>query len=503
MPYVNDSVLLSYAENQQLLNLLPIPVAVLKGELLTIGFANEAMFDFWKRDQAIPTLGLPLVIAFPMIDAVILAQLQQVFHTGESFKDQQVLMRFKSQSGELFSRFIDYTFHATISEHGLVNGILVSIQDVSDQVFSKQLLQDTSRKLEVSKYELASSKEECFMLSKIAKLGTWKLCCEHKVLSFSERGAILHGFSAGQVSLNTVLELIQEDYRDSVAQILEEFMELEKSFKIEYPIRPVNSVQTLWFRLTGWVVRDLSGGLVLFRGIVMDITSQKLELTRKSEFIGMASHELKTPLTSLTGLLQLLGRKVKVNKDDNLDQMMVLAMSQVRKMTGMVNGFVSISRLESDNFILELSDFDLQELLLEHLNEVRLSAALHTFVFNGIQPIILRADRLKIGILVANLLANAIKYTPAYKTITISCFEESGYVQVSVTDQGCGIADIDKSRIFELFSQIENSKIKNAAGFGIGLYLCAEIVSAHQGEIWMEDNEHNGCVFHFKLPTSF
>jgi two-component system sensor histidine kinase VicK len=501
MPNVDDRVLLSYAENEQVLNLLPIPIAVLKGDLSIINFANDAMFELWKRDRSVATIGLPLTTAFPETSASFLAQIHQVFKTGNSYKDEEVLLTLNDSSGKSYSIFIDYTYKAIFAENGEIIGILVTAQDVTHKVAAKQLLKVTTQQLKDSNHALASSNEECLMAIETAKLGTWKLSADRSALSFSERGAEIYGLAEAQVSLSSALDLVREDYRESVAQTLQEVMDSGEMFELEYPIKPLNSGEDRWVRLTGRVIMDVQGQSTILKGTLMDITWQKMELIRKDEFIGMASHELKTPLTSLNGLLQLLSRRPELKADTSLAEMMGLALSQIRKMTSMINSFVNISRLEAGKFDLDLTDFDLGELVTEHLNEVRVTAPRLQFVQQGCKTLKVRADRVKIGVLLANLVANAVKFTPLGKSITVSCFQKPGYVEVSVMDQGCGIAEKDRHKVFERFSQIENPHVKNSAGFGIGLFLCSEIIRRHHGKIWLEDSKGTGCDFHFRLPV--
>jgi two-component system sensor histidine kinase VicK len=501
MPNVSDSVLLSYAENEQVLNLLPIPIAVLKGDLFVISFANDAMFEFWKRDRSVATIGLPLITAFPETNVSFLMQIQQVFQTGVSYKDEEVVLTLNDGSGKSYSIFIDYSYQAIRAENGEITGILVTAQDVSHKVSAKQLLQDTTRQLEDSNHALTSSNEECLMAIETAKLGTWKLSAEDRALSFSKRGAEIYGLAEEQVSLSSVIALVRGDYRESVEQTLKEVMDTGEMFELEYPIKPLNSDEERWIRLTGRVMMDLQGHSTILKGTLMDITGQKMELIRKNDFIAMASHELKTPLTSLNGLLQLMNRRPELTEDKTLTDMMVLALSQIRKMTRMINSFVNISRLEAGKFDLDLTDFDLGELVTEYLDEVRVTAPRHEFIQQGCQKLKVSADRAKIGVLLNNLVTNAVKFTPAGKSITVSCFQKPGYVEVSVMDQGCGIAEKDRHKVFERFSQIENPHVKNSSGFGIGLFLCSEIIKAHQGKIWLEDSEGIGCDFHFRLPV--
>lgn len=502
MPNMNDSILLSYSENQQVLNLLPVPVLVLKGDLFIIEFANDAMFDFWRRNRSVKTIGLPLTAAFPETDTSFLTQLKHVFETGESFKNEEILLALNDGSGKSYTMFIDYIYQPIFFENGKISGILVTAQDVTHKVSARKLLQETAEQLKNANHALACSNEECLMAIETAQLGTWKLSADRNELSFSKRSAEIYGLNESLASLSLILSLTREDYLESTRNALKGALDTGKPVDLEYPIKPENTTDERWVRLTGRVVTDLQGHPSMLSGTLMDITGQKMELIRKNDFIAMASHEFKTPLTSLKGLLQLLSKRTEFKTDGIVEDMMGMALSQVRKLTRMINSFVNISRLESGKFELELSSFDIGELVSELLDEVRVTAPRHQFIQEGCETLVIEADRNKIEVLLTNLIANAIKYTPTGKSITVSCFQEQDKAELRITDEGCGIAEKDKSQIFERFSRIENPHIKNSAGFGIGLFLCAQIVRYHHGEIWLEKNDATGCAFHIKIPVS-
>lgn len=291
-----------------------------------------------------------------------------MFQTGLSYKDEEVVLTLNDGSGKSYSIFIDYSYQAIRAENGAITGVLVTAQDVSHKVSAKQLLQDTTRQLKDSNHALASSNEECLMAIETAQLGTWKLSVEGRALSFSTRGAEIYGLAEEQVPLSSALALVREDYRETVERSLKEVMDTGEMFELEYPIRLLNSDQDRWVRLTGRVMMDIQGHATILKGTLMDITGQKMELIRKNDFIAMASHELKTPLTSLNGLLQLINRKPELKVDNRLVEMMTLALSQIRKMTGMINSFVNISRLEAGKFDLVLTFIFACLLLCQWLN---------------------------------------------------------------------------------------------------------------------------------------
>jgi len=241
------------------------------------------------------------------------------------------------------------------------------------------------------------------------------------------------------------------------------------------------------------------------------VTQQRLEKEleagkqvqrQKDDFIGMASHELKTPLTSLSAILQVAGLKLKNSPDTFLSDAMSKAQLQVKRMTGMINGFLNISRLESGKIVIEKQPFDLKGLLEEMIVEIGLTAPTHEINLRNCPSISVSADREKIGYVITNLLSNAVKYAPKSKQIEVGCRHTDGLVEISVKDEGIGVSSSDLEKLFDRYYRVVSSNTKHIAGFGIGLYLSADIVKQHGGTIWAESKLCKGSTFCFTLPLS-
>lgn len=234
--------------------------------------------------------------------------------------------------------------------------------------------------------------------------------------------------------------------------------------------------------------------------IARDITEKKLDETRKGDFIGMVSHELKTPLTSLSAIVQVANLKLKNSEDKFLIGAIEKAGQQVKRMTNMINGFLNISRLESGKIHIDKQPLDIGELIADMISEASLTANTDLIRFDRCPPITVTADRDKIGSVISNLLSNAIKYSPKGAPIEISCAAGDGQVTVSVKDEGLGIRAQDLDKIFDRYYRVEADHTRHIAGFGIGLYLSSEIIERHGGKIWAESEPGKGSIFHFRLP---
>lgn len=358
------------------------------------------------------------------------------------------------------------------------------------------ILQDVTDLLLAGK-KLERAEEMLRLSVEAARLGTWHVDFKSFSFAFSDYGRELFGFTPAQeLSYKDVLMKVPEEYQNKIVETIRK----SDNHTIEFPLTARQGGKGRWLRSMGKLYRDEYGNASHFAGIIMDVTEQKLDEQRKNDFIGMVSHELKTPLTSLKAYIQMLQARARKHEDVFAADALVKADNQIIKMTTMINSFLNISRLESGKLSLNKRQFDLNDLLREIILDTSLLIASHHInLFCG-ESLIVYADYDKIGQVVTNLLSNAIKYSPKNELIEVRCELDGNMARVSVCDHGMGIPAEHMDKLFERFYRIENQNTQNISGFGIGLYLCAEIIRRHDGQIWAESELGKGSVFFFNLP---
>lgn len=343
---------------------------------------------------------------------------------------------------------------------------------------------------------------------KSAKLAAIVQSSDDAIISKTPEGVItswnvaaerMFGYTSDEMIGQTIYKIIPPDRQDEEPRIL---ARLKKGERVEHfeTIRLNKNGGLLDISLTISPIRDTNGNIIGLSKIARDITEKKQEEQRKNDFIGMVSHELKTPLTSLSAIIQVGTSKLRHNQDEFLSGAMENANRQVRKMTSMINGFLNISRLESGQLFVEKESFGLGQLLQENLDEIRLTVNSHSFSLTGCDDIAVNADRDKISSVISNLISNAVKYSPKGKLIDVDCKIDGKTVVVSIKDEGIGIKPPDIHRIFDRYYRVENKHLRHVSGFGIGLYLSAEIIKRHNGKIWVESESGKGSTFFFSLP---
>ncbi|MEO3406946.1 PAS domain S-box protein [Mucilaginibacter sp. CAU 1740] len=321
------------------------------------------------------------------------------------------------------------------------------------------------------------------------------------ITSWNSGAERMYGYSEEEMIGESILKLVPEDRHEEEPELIDRLRNGERIQHFE-TIRLRRDGSTLDVSLTVSPVRDAEGNLTGISKIARDISEQKRDEMRKNDFIGMVSHELKTPLTSLTAMIQMLSIKLQSNEDPFVPSALDKSNLQIRKMTSMINGFLNMSRLESGKIVIEKTLFRLDELIGEMVNETKLTVADRIFQLGDSAGLEITADRDKIGSVISNLLSNAVKYSSKGKQISISWGIEANNTKVSISDEGIGIKADDLNKLFERYYRVSNEQTRHISGFGIGLYLSAEIITLHNGRLWAESEPGEGSTFHFTLPLS-
>lgn len=246
-------------------------------------------------------------------------------------------------------------------------------------------------------------------------------------------------------------------------------------------------------------LRNEAGDIILWVGTATDIEDQKREMDKKDEFIGIASHELKTPLTSLKGYLQLVASYKREEIPPVVKQYVAKANSSLNKLQRLVNDLLDVSKIQAGRLEYAMNQLDIAGLLkacIENAEHIYPDFNFHnqansSFIING------NSERLEQ--VVMNLVNNAVKYSPGNNDITIATEQRGNMVRISVIDDGIGLSAEQQEKIFERFYRVEDKKF-TASGLGMGLYISNEIVSAHNGDIGVESQLGKGSTFYFDLP---
>lgn len=240
-----------------------------------------------------------------------------------------------------------------------------------------------------------------------------------------------------------------------------------------------------------------NGAIVKWVGTFTDIEEQKQAVKRKDDFIGMVSHELKTPLTSIKGYVQLLQAVVNGNETKEfVDRVLI----QVNKLDGLVNDLLDISKIENGKLKFELQEMDFAVMLHATIEMLRLIYPDINIIYNKKVSARINANALRLEQVIINFVSNAIKYSPRNKQVeVITEIRPGNKLFVGVKDWGIGISEEMQANVFSKFYRV-NEASRFAQGLGIGLYICAEILQRHHADFGVESELDKGSLFYFIIP---
>jgi two-component system CheB/CheR fusion protein len=231
-----------------------------------------------------------------------------------------------------------------------------------------------------------------------------------------------------------------------------------------------------------------------------DATDRKMLEKQKDEFIGIASHELKTPVTSIKAYTQILEENFRKSKDDHAAELLHKVNDQVDRLTVLIVDLLDFTRIEGGKLKFREENYDLNELIFEVCEEMQRTTRTHVIVKKLDRSIKMRGDRYRTGQVLTNLLSNAIKYSPKAKKIIVSSKIKTDAVTVCVQDFGIGIKEELIGKVFDKFFRVSEPVLNTFPGLGLGLYIAAEIVRRQGGKIEAKNTSGKGMTFCFTLP---
>ncbi|MEN5308066.1 response regulator [Chryseobacterium cucumeris] len=278
-----------------------------------------------------------------------------------------------------------------------------------------------------------------------------------------------------------------------------------KALELEVRIKNVVSGNYRYHLLRVTPVYD-EGRIKNWVGTFTDIDDQKKVEKEKDEFLSIASHELKTPLTSIKAYVQLLERKLKLDKESSEAGFVVKVQGQIEKLNTLITDLLDVSKIENGKLKINKKPVNLENLINNAIEtiiqthdqrEVKIER-------HGTKPdILIPLDEIRIEQVLINFLTNAIKYSPDNNQVIVTTFvdEEAEEVRVNVTDFGIGIPDFKQDAVFKKFYRVEESSLQ-FQGMGIGLFICSEIIKQHHGSVGVSSIVDEGSTFYFTLPLN-
>ena len=277
----------------------------------------------------------------------------------------------------------------------------------------------------------------------------------------------------------------------------------EESMERLIPIK--RGERELWLQVTEAVMRDPAGQIAGKIYTLRDVSAERFVEQAKSDFVSSISHELRAPLTSIFGFAETLLRRGELFDDLQRRTFLAYISSESERLTGIVDALLDVAELDSGDLQVELTTLDVGNVVREVVESARADLAGaredgHTFAIDfQDEPLGAQADREKLRLVLVNLIDNAIKFSPKGGTVNVAGQRRPGTIELRVTDEGVGIPEEERERIFRKFYRGSSSVL--SGGAGLGLFITRGLVTAMGGRIWVDSTEGEGSTFVLELPS--
>lgn len=475
------------AENEKRFKTLveksPVAMASLRGETFEVDIVNDMVLQIWNKDRSI--IGKPLLEAMPELrDQIFIDILSKVYETGQPYYGKEIKALI-SNGEEMKEHYLNFAYQPIVDENNNSVSILVVASDVTEQVHARESVIEFKNRLEIA--------------MDASRLGSTEVHLATGKMESTAQFKYNFGYAANEeFNYSDLYDAILPEYREHIRGLVQKAVLTNGVYKAEYPVRWKDG-SIHWLEAHGRPRYDKNGVADRMVGMTTEITDKKLEEQRKDDFLSVASHELKTPLTAVKASIQLLNRI----KDKPYSQTHIRLIEQsdkgIEKMCMLIDDLLNMSRLGQDQLMLEYKTFNLHEMLSKSCNHVRLEDK-HALILTGNESIEVYADEHRIEQVVVNLVNNAVKYAKESREIHILTESLDDHVKISVQDFGEGISESVIPHLFDRYYRADYLG-SSYSGLGLGLYICSEIIRKHSGKIGVHSKIGEGSTFWFTIPA--
>lgn len=392
---------------------------------------------------------------------------------------------------EGIQKYVSLSVSPILNERGQVIGASVIARDISQRKLAEERQAILAAIVDSSDDAIISKTLEGIITS-------WNKAAQ-KMFGYTEAEAI-----GKHISIIIPAERIEEE-----TMIISNIRQGHKIDHFE-TVRIAKDGSERFISLTISPVKDGDGDIIGASKIARDISvriqaekQQELYIRRlhelnqyKDEFMVMASHELKTPLTVILANLQILEQMMQ---HDPFVSQLRKTIAKTKKMAELIRNLLDVSKIQSGKLELNLTTFDLNQLIADVVSNLKSTTQNHTIDFENNSQLMIKADQYRIEQVLINIIGNAIKYAPNGGDIAINTRQENCGIQIQIADEGIGIPEIDIENIFQRFYR-SRGKARSFSGSGVGLYISYEIIKEHKGTITVKSEEGKGSTFLITIP---
>jgi len=503
--------------------------------IIALNFALVCFFYFqrsaWSTERAmifvVAAGALSFFVIFLIFFRLVIRPVSKLINIcreiQEGKMETKVSIDSKTEIGELFSVFNDMLKELKTSRANLEEAknileikVVARTQELSELInqqekIIKQKTKDLEERIKDSTKARAKAEEEkSTTIAVISSLVDGLFVFDKKnILSFAnQRAQSFFNIEPQEIIGKTLadfksiknLSRLYNFLSGSLDPLLQQELKIGEGLTVSVSVVPMhkgkynNSSQRIDNEKTGTLL------------IVRDISREKLVEKMKTEFVSLTAHQLRTPLSAIKWALRMLLDKDigKINKEQ--ESFLERVYRSNERMIHLINDLLNVARIEEGRFLYQLAPIQLEELVASTINsfsdKIQKKKTKVKLILPKEKMPMVKVDAEKIGIVIFNLLDNAIDYSPEKGKIEISFSSDGKQITFTIKDGGVGIPDSQKKRIFSKFFRGENVIKMETEGTGLGMFIAKNIIDAHQGKIWFESEEGKGTTFSFALPIA-
>ncbi len=310
------------------------------------------------------------------------------------------------------------------------------------------------------------------------------------------------GYTSAEFKKMNVLESIHEDEKATLGKMYTSLSQSPgQSQTVLHQFRHKDQ-SWIWIESTITNLKNhpgINGMISNFRNVTDKVLLEK----QKDDFVSVATHELKTPVTSIKAYAQILLKRFRKEGNDTSALMIEKMDAQLNKLIGLIGDMLDVTKIEGGRLQFQESFYEFNDLVIEVAEELQRTTSDHKIELKLDESEKVFGDRERIAQVLTNLITNAIKYSPASRSIEIFSVLKKNGITVCVEDHGVGISKENQDKIFERFYRVSGPAYETFPGIGLGLYISHEIVKRQGGRLWVESEKDKGSTFCFELPYNY
>lgn len=490
----NETFVSDYSALAEVFEKAPAFMAVLAGPEHVFEMVNPAYYQLVGHRDVV---GKPALTAIPEIEGQGYVELlNAVLQTGDPFIGQEMKILLQVvPNGPLTERYVNFVYQARRNVDGEIVGVFAHGVDVTDLVIARQESEARAHQIKQQTQMFDS------LLSNITDF----------VYAFDREGRFIYA----NRSLVDLLEITPDYIVGKTFFDLPYPAELATTLHT-YILRVVETKQQIvdetpytspagkpgYYEYIFSPVLDDDGEVALVAGSTRDITERVLQARQKDEFLGIVSHELKTPVTSIKAYIQVLQKRLAREGNTSVVSHLAKVDDRINKLTALIGDLLDVTKINGGKLQFHEVDFMFDEEVAEAVEEAQRTTERHRITLDCATGQTIHGDKDRIGQAIINLLTNAVKYSPQADTIQVKAITDGATVTLRVQDFGSGIDADQLPHVFEQFYRATGEQNAAVPGLGLGLYIASEIIQRHGGTVWVDSAKGQGSTFCFSLPVA-